>query len=157
MWTIAGRLKYCGSWVLKGRSDVTPTSYLLVSNSAQPWHAHSYDSPTTCLLDQPFASLNTPFRLELRRVLLRILRQLDLSVVLVTHDPQEAYELVEAVIVVSGNRVLQQGKREDVFSSQSSAIVARLLGFRNMFQGEVVSSTRQTSVIKVAELLIVSP
>ena len=36
--------------------------------------------PDYLLLDKPFASLDTPFRLHLRRELLRILRQLDLSV-----------------------------------------------------------------------------
>ena len=46
--------------------------------------------PDYLLLDEPFASLDTPFRLHLRRELLRILRRLDLSVVLVTHDPQAA-------------------------------------------------------------------
>jgi ABC-type sulfate/molybdate transport systems ATPase subunit/ABC-type sulfate transport system permease component len=103
--------------------------------------------PETLLLDEPFASLDTPFRLHLRRELLRILRQLNLSVVFVTHDPQEAYELVEEVIVIGGGRVLQQGRRETVFSSPSCAIAAKLLGFRNTFQGKVISSTAQTSVI----------
>jgi ABC-type sulfate/molybdate transport systems ATPase subunit/ABC-type sulfate transport system permease component len=103
--------------------------------------------PETLLLDEPFASLDTPFRLHLRRELLRILRHLNLSVVFVTHDPQEAYELVEEVIVIGGGRVLQEGRRETVFSSPSCAIAAKLLGFRNTFQGKVISSTAQTSVI----------
>jgi ABC-type sulfate/molybdate transport systems ATPase subunit/ABC-type sulfate transport system permease component len=113
--------------------------------------------PDNLLLDEPFASLDTPFRLHLRRELLRILRQLDLSVVLVTHDPQEAYELVEEVIVIDRGRVLQQGRREAVFGSPSSAIVAKLLGFRNTFQGQVISSTRQGSVIRYQNFLMSVP
>ena len=104
--------------------------------------------PDYLLLDEPFASLDTPFRLHLRRELLRILRQLDLSVVLVTHDPQEAYELVEEVIVIAGGRVLQQGRREDVFGSPTSALAAKLLGFRNTFRGQVVESTPEANLIK---------
>jgi molybdate transport system permease protein len=113
--------------------------------------------PDCLLLDEPFASLDAPFRLQLRRELLRILRQLDLSVVLVTHDPQEAYELVEEVIVIAAGRVLQQGPREEVFCSPSSALVAKLLGFRNTFRGEVVSSTPEANIIKYQNFILSAP
>ena len=113
--------------------------------------------PDYLLLDEPFASLDTPFRLHLRRELLRILRQLDLSVVLVTHDPQEAYELVEEVIVIAAGRVLQQGRREEVFSAPSSALVAKLLGFRNTFRGEVISSTPEANIIKYQNFTLSAP
>jgi ABC-type sulfate/molybdate transport systems ATPase subunit/ABC-type sulfate transport system permease component len=113
--------------------------------------------PDYLLLDEPFASLDTPFRLHLRRELLRILRQLDLSVVLVTHDPQEAYELVEEVIVIAAGRVLQQGRREEVFRAPSSALVAKLLGFRNTFKGEVVSSTPEANIIKYQNFTLSAP
>ena len=113
--------------------------------------------PDYLLLDEPFASLDTPFRLHLRRELLRILRQLDLSVVLVTHDPQEAYELVEEVIVISAGRVLQQGRREEVFAAPSSALVAKLLGFRNTFRGEVISSTPEANIIKYQDFALSAP
>jgi ABC-type sulfate/molybdate transport systems ATPase subunit/ABC-type sulfate transport system permease component len=113
--------------------------------------------PDNLLLDEPFASLDRPFRLRLRRELLQTLRRLDLSVVLVTHDPEEAYELVEEVVVIDGGRVLQQGGRETVFHSPSCAMVAMLLGFRNTFQGQVTSSTPQTSVIRYQNFSILAP
>jgi ABC-type sulfate/molybdate transport systems ATPase subunit/ABC-type sulfate transport system permease component len=113
--------------------------------------------PDYLLLDEPFASLDTPFRLHLRRELLRILRQLDLSVVLVTHDPQEAYELVEEVIVIAAGRVLQQGRREEVFGFPSSALVAKLLGFRNTFRGQVISSTPDANIIKYQNFSLSAP
>jgi ABC-type sulfate/molybdate transport systems ATPase subunit/ABC-type sulfate transport system permease component len=113
--------------------------------------------PDYLLLDEPFASLDTPFRLHLRRELLRILRQLDLSVVLVTHDPQEAYELVEEVIVIAAGRVLQQGRREEVFGSPSSALVAKLLGFRNTFRGQVISSTPEANLIEYQNVSLFAP
>jgi ABC-type sulfate/molybdate transport systems ATPase subunit/ABC-type sulfate transport system permease component len=113
--------------------------------------------PDYLLLDEPFASLDTPFRLHLRRELLRILRRLDLSVVLVTHDPQEAYELVEEVIVIAAGRVLQQGRREEVFGFPSSALVAKLLGFRNTFRGQVVSSTPEANIIEYQNFSLSAP
>src|SRR5260370_35176060 len=67
--------------------------------------------PDYLLLDEPFASLDTPFRLHLRRELLRILRRLDLSVGLVTHDPQGAYQLVVELIVMSAGRIVPPRRR----------------------------------------------
>jgi ABC-type sulfate/molybdate transport systems ATPase subunit/ABC-type sulfate transport system permease component len=113
--------------------------------------------PDYLLLDEPFASLDTPFRLHLRRELLRILRRLDLSVILVTHDPQEAYELVEEVIVIAAGKVLQQGRREEVFGSPTSAVVAKLLGFRNTFRGQVISSTPEANIIKYQNFSLSAP
>jgi ABC-type sulfate/molybdate transport systems ATPase subunit/ABC-type sulfate transport system permease component len=113
--------------------------------------------PEYLLLDEPFASLDTPFRLHLRRELRRILRRLDLSVVLVTHDPQEAYELVEEVIVIAAGRVLQQGRREEVFGSPSSSLVAKLLGFRNTFRGQVILSTPEANIIKYQNFTLSAP
>jgi ABC-type sulfate/molybdate transport systems ATPase subunit/ABC-type sulfate transport system permease component len=113
--------------------------------------------PDYLLLDEPFASLDTPFRLHLRRELLRILRRLDLSVVLVTHDPQEAYELVEEVIVIAAGRVLQQGRREEVFGFPSTALVAKLLGFRNTFRGQVISSTPEANFIEYQNISLSAP
>ena len=113
--------------------------------------------PDYLLLDEPFASLDTPSRLQLRRELLRILRRLDLSVILVTHDPQEAYELVEEVIVIAGGRVLQQGRREEVFAAPSSALVAKLLGFQNTFRGEVLASTPVANILRYQNFSLSAP
>jgi ABC-type sulfate/molybdate transport systems ATPase subunit len=78
-------------------------------------------------------------------------------VILVTHDPQEAYELVEEVIVIAAGQVLQQGRREEVFSSPSSPLVAKLLGFRNTFRGQVISSTPEANIIKYQNFTLSAP
>lgn len=93
--------------------------------------------PDFLLLDEPFSSLDTPTRLFLRREVLRMLNHLELPLILVTHDPEEAYELCQETVVIESGRVLQQGLREEVFHRPASARVARLLGFRNTFKASV--------------------
>ena len=61
------------------------------------------------------------------------------------------------MIVISAGRVLQQGRREEVFASPSSALVARLLGFRNTFRGEVISSTPEANIIKYQDFSLSAP
>jgi ABC-type Fe3+/spermidine/putrescine transport system ATPase subunit len=61
------------------------------------------------------------------------------------------------VIVIAAGRVLQQGRREEVFSSPSSALVAKLLGFRNTFRGQVILSTPEANIIKYQNFTLSAP
>ncbi len=91
--------------------------------------------PRLVLLDEPFTALDAPVRAELRRELRRLQRDVDLSTVLVTHDPEEAAMLADEIIVVDDGRVLQRGRCRDVYQRPASAQVGRLLGIENLFEG----------------------
>jgi ABC-type sulfate/molybdate transport systems ATPase subunit/ABC-type sulfate transport system permease component len=95
-------------------------------------------SPDVLLLDEPFSALDAPVRLELRRELRRLQRDLAVPTVLVTHDPEEAALLADEVIVVDGGAVLQQGRSVDVYDRPASRAVAELLGVRNVAAATVL-------------------
>jgi molybdate transport system permease protein len=61
----------------------------------------------------------------------------NLSTVLVTHDPQEAAMLADEIIVVSDGHVLQSGSCRDVFQRPASIEIGHLLGIDNLFEGAV--------------------
>lgn len=94
-------------------------------------------SPELLLLDEPFSSLDTPVRHELRAELRRLQRETAVSTVLVTHDPEEAAYLADEVVVVHGGRVLQAGPTRQVLAHPASADVARIVGVRNLGPGTV--------------------
>jgi ABC-type Fe3+/spermidine/putrescine transport system ATPase subunit/ABC-type sulfate transport system permease component len=91
--------------------------------------------PRVVLLDEPFSALDAPVRAELRRELRRLQREVSLSTVLVTHDPEEAAMLADEIVVVSDGQVLQSGSCRDVYQRPASAQVGRLLGIDNLFEG----------------------
>jgi len=93
--------------------------------------------PRVVLLDEPFSALDSPVRAELRRELRRLQRDVNLSTVLVTHDPVEAAMLADEILVVSDGQVLQSGSCRDVFQRPASAEIGRLLGIDNLFEGDV--------------------
>jgi ABC-type Fe3+/spermidine/putrescine transport system ATPase subunit/ABC-type sulfate transport system permease component len=91
--------------------------------------------PQVVLLDEPFSALDAPVRAELRRELRRLQRDVNLSTVLVTHDPEEAAMLADEIVVVSDGQVLQSGSCRDVYRRPASAEIGRLLGIDNLFEG----------------------
>ena len=93
--------------------------------------------PRVVLLDEPFSALDAPVRAQLRRELRRLQHEVNLSTVLVTHDPEEAAMLADEILVVSDGRVLQSGSCRDVFQHPASAPIGRLLGIDNLFEDGV--------------------
>jgi ABC-type sulfate/molybdate transport systems ATPase subunit/ABC-type sulfate transport system permease component len=91
--------------------------------------------PQVLLLDEPFSALDAPVRAELRRELRRLQHDVNLSTVLVTHDPEEAAMLADQIVVLSDGQVLQSGGCREVYQRPASAEVGRLLGIDNLFEG----------------------
>lgn len=93
--------------------------------------------PRLVLLDEPFSALDAPVRAELRRELRRLQHNVNLSTVIVTHDPQEAAMLADEIIVIDAGRVLQSGPCASVYRRPVSTQVGRLLGIENLMTGTV--------------------
>jgi ABC-type sulfate/molybdate transport systems ATPase subunit/ABC-type sulfate transport system permease component len=86
------------------------------------------------LLDEPFAALDTPLRTRLRRALRTLQRDFDGTTIIVTHDPQDAAELADEIVVMDAGRLLQHGPASDLFRRPASVEIASLLGIENVFE-----------------------
>ncbi len=89
------------------------------------------------LLDEPFSALDEALREEMRGELLRLRRELGLPILFVTHDLREAHLLGDRIAVLDQGRVLQFGRRDEVFRRPRSRRVAELTGVRNIVSGVV--------------------
>ena len=102
--------------------------------------------PEALLLDEPFAALDEGVALTLRRELRRLVRDLDLPVLMVTHDLTEASHIGDRIAVMDAGQVLQIGDRPHVLQRPRTARVARLLGIANVLEGKVAGSENGTAV-----------
>jgi len=59
--------------------------------------------PELLLMDEPFASVDAQTRFDLEDLILRVRRDLGITVVLVTHDIDEAVYLSDRIVVLSGS------------------------------------------------------
>ncbi len=95
-------------------------------------------SPRALLLDEPLGALDPQYREELQQVLSRLHRELSPTTVHVTHDFEEAISLGDRVAVMEGGRIVQEGSVDEIFRRPASPFVARFVGARNVFPGEVI-------------------
>ena len=92
--------------------------------------------PQLLLLDEPLAALDVQTRREVRQELRRILAEVDVTTVLVTHTYIEALLFGQHIIVLEQGQVLQQGGQRDLLEHPRSAYVAELVGV-NFFRGYI--------------------
>jgi len=93
--------------------------------------------PKVLLLDEPFGSLDARVRLELRRWLDDLHRELGVTSLLVTHDQEEALELANQVIVMHQGRVEQTGAPDEIYNRPLTPFVAGFVGSSNVLKGAV--------------------
>jgi ABC-type Fe3+/spermidine/putrescine transport system ATPase subunit len=97
--------------------------------------------PELLLLDEPFSALDAPLRRQLRGELGALIREWGKTVVLVTHDLAEAYQLGDRLVVCDAGRVVQVAPKAELLSRPASETVARLMGVRNVVRGTVVKTS----------------
>ncbi len=114
-------------------------------------------NPELLLLDEPFSALDSPIRSRLHGELLRSLKRLAITTVLVTHDLAEAYTLSEKMVVFDAGRVLQVGPKEEVLRRPTSRRVARFTGTKNLFRGTVTHEEADHLELLVGSIAVRTP
>jgi ABC-type Fe3+/spermidine/putrescine transport system ATPase subunit len=94
--------------------------------------------PKVLLMDEPLSALDAKLREELRGELFRLLNELGVTTVYVTHDQMEAMSLGNDLIVMNEGRIEQVGPPLDVYLRPENTFVANFLGAANAFEGECV-------------------
>ena len=91
--------------------------------------------PGVILLDEPFANLDAALRARIRFEVRAILHAAGATVILVTHDQEEALSLADRVAVVEQGRVAQVGTPDEVYRRPASPFVARFVGDADLVPG----------------------
>ena len=93
--------------------------------------------PQVLLLDEPFGAVDRSTRKRLYVELRRLHEQLGATVVLVTHDLDEAAQLASHLVLVRRGRCLQSGPTAQVLTRPGSEEAARLLDIPNVFEATI--------------------
>ncbi|MBL0406985.1 ABC transporter ATP-binding protein [Microvirga aerilata] len=84
--------------------------------------------PALLLMDEPFGALDPVIRHKAQDELLSIQRRLGTTVVLVTHDMNEAFHLADRIAVMNQGRLLQYAAPAELLTRPAEAFVEQLVG-----------------------------
>jgi len=96
--------------------------------------------PRLLLLDEPLSNLDAKLRVQMRRELVRIQRDLGITSIYVTHDQEEALTLSTRIAVMSKGNVIQVGSSKEIYESPKSEEVADFVGTSNFFSAKVIET-----------------
>lgn len=93
--------------------------------------------PLLLMLDEPLGSLDRALRRRLTLDLNRILRQVRVTTIFVTHDQAEAFALADRIAIMNAGRIEQLDPPETLYKHPANPTVARFLGFENLIQARM--------------------
>ena len=114
--------------------------------------------PTVLLLDEPFSNLDTTLRVQVRTEIHRLLVQLGVTTVFVTHDQEEAFVLGDRVAVMHDGRLAQVGSPDELYRRPTDRWAATFVGEANLFPvDEPDCAGGTTCVTPVGDVPLISP
>ena len=105
--------------------------------------------PAVLLLDEPFSNLDTALRVDIRAEVHRLLAELDITTVFVTHDQEEAFVLGDEVAVMRAGVIEQRATPAALYATPATSWVAGFVGDANLVAGQAGGDWAETVVGRV--------
>ncbi|SFW83870.1 ABC transporter ATP-binding protein [Chitinophaga sancti] len=103
-------------------------------------------NPSLFLLDEPFSNLDYSHKQILKTVLSEIGEKLDLTCLLVSHDPQDTLSWADEILVVKDGWIVQKGTPVDVYNHPVDEYTAALFGPYNLVDAKVLELESEKKV-----------
>jgi len=107
--------------------------------------------PRLLLLDEPLSALDAPTRKRLRGELRRLLLQLGIPALVVTHERLEALAIADHLVVLDAGAVLQSGPVQEIFSRPANLAVAGIVAMETVHPGRILESDGDLVTVSVGE------
>ena len=88
--------------------------------------------PKLLLLDEPLSNLDASLRVKMRMELKDLQKKLGITMILVTHDQEEALSMSDKVVVMDKGRILQVGSPYEIYLHPKNEQVSAFIGRSNI-------------------------
>ncbi|MGI4805010.1 MAG: ABC transporter ATP-binding protein [Janthinobacterium lividum] len=92
-------------------------------------------SPKVLLLDEPFNQVDASFRENLQQDIRQVVQQTGLTVIMVSHDPQEVLSLADELVVLKDGEIVETGNPQQLYHQPKKLYTAQLLANGTVFTG----------------------
>ena len=88
--------------------------------------------PSTILMDEPFSALDPISREQLQDELIRLQKDINKTIIFVTHDMDEAIKIADQMILMKDGHVVQKGSPQDLLTNPANEFVKEFIGSRRL-------------------------
>ncbi|EOA06949.1 Glycerol ABC transporter subunit A, ATP-binding component [Mycoplasma yeatsii 13926] len=81
------------------------------------------------LMDEPFSALDAKIKESTIQWLIKIKREFNLSLIIVTHDQQDALKISDQIILLNKGRVQQYSSGNEMYDNPNNLFVAKFIGY----------------------------
>lgn len=110
--------------------------------------------PDVLLLDEPTANLDIAIRREFLRDVEEVARGRAQAIILITHDPGEAFGLADRIAVLHDGRIVQTGTPDDLALRPATPFIAALTGAELLLHGAVETVDDGLVAIRVSRHIL---
>ncbi|WP_168461360.1 ABC transporter ATP-binding protein [Acinetobacter sp. A1] len=100
--------------------------------------------PPVLLMDEPFSNLDHRLRDQIRQSTIQILKQTATTTVIVTHDPEEALQIADQIILMHQGQIIQIGSPKQLYLQPKTLFAARYFSALNEIPAQVNNQTIST-------------
>ncbi len=104
--------------------------------------------PRVLLMDEPLSNLDAKMRMQMRDVILDLVKEAHITTVFVTHDQEEALAMSDKVAIMDQGRIAQIGTPEELYGTPVNAYVADFIGSANIIPVPVEAHDAATASLR---------
>ena len=103
-------------------------------------------NPKLLLLDEPLSNLDVHLRDVMRKEIKRIQKQFGVTMIIVTHDQEDAFKLADRVIVINEGHIEQIGTPEELYKEPKSNFISSFIGENNIIDENLVIRPEEITI-----------
>lgn len=108
--------------------------------------------PKVLLLDEPLSNLDAKLREEARFWIRKLILDLKICAIMVTHDQSEALAIADQVLLLKGGAIVQSGSPLEIYGQPETFYAADFMGTNNVLSGRLVRNGGEPDSIECAGL-----
>jgi iron(III) transport system ATP-binding protein len=93
--------------------------------------------PHVLLMDEPFSNLDHRLRDQIRQSTIDILKRTSTTTIIVTHDPEEALQIADQIILMHQGKIIQNGTPKQLYFQPKTLFAARYFSDLNEIKTQI--------------------
>ncbi len=105
--------------------------------------------PQVLIMDEPLSSLDATLRYKTLAFFIRLVEDLNLNMIWVSHDPIEVQAICDWLFAIDHGNITKHGKPTDVLTDPRGGAAFEFSGFQNVLRCQIVQSTESKTMVRV--------